>query len=332
MGNIIVLEGPDAVGKTTLAKAFNEHSKDPVKYLHLSYRWKDKIFDYHTAAMKLASRWAYNGYNVLIDRWWPSEACYATVYRNGSPWPLQGRMHDRVMLKYGGHYVYCLPDEDTIKRFEKLKTQREEYADNIDKVCQMYKDLYFGNRTAKDEGNFAHKMIKSGGVGSLPYVHMYTINRWGSHLKEYVENVLEHATRWRERQYHKALDPDYHNFVGYLPTAKYLFVGEQVRPKKHMYWPFIEYGNSSLHITKSLDELWFNEMEGVWANAYDEKGNPNHDLAEIISFNPKIKVILLGKSAAKVAETFGIKGELIYHPQWFRRFNEDLTSALREVI
>tara|TARA_R100000808_G_C2114761_1_gene127765 strand:- start:19 stop:1017 length:999 start_codon:yes stop_codon:yes gene_type:complete len=332
MGNIIVLEGPDAVGKTSLAEAFKKYSDKPVKYVHLNYRWKDKIFDYHTATIKLASRWAYQGYNVIIDRWWPSEACYSTIYRGGSPWPLQGRMHDRVMLKYAGHYVYCLPDDDTLSRFEELKTQRDEYADEIEDLCEMYKDLYFGNRTTKNKGNFAHKLIKSGGVGSLPYTHMYTINRWGRHLKEYVEYVLDQATRWREKQWPKALNPDYHNFLGYLPKAKYLFIGEQVKPKKHVYWPFIEYKNSSLHITKSLDELWFNEIDGIWANAYDENGNPNHDLAELISLNPKIKVLLLGRSAEKVADVFGIQGKKINHPQWFRRFNEDLTSALKEVI
>ncbi len=54
-GQIIVLDGPDAVGKTTLAEAFLKKYPD-TKYLHLIYRWQDKIFDYHTAAMKLAGK------------------------------------------------------------------------------------------------------------------------------------------------------------------------------------------------------------------------------------------------------------------------------------
>ena len=76
---IIVLDGPDAVGKTTLANKIVEMYPN-TKYLHLTYRFKDKIFDYHTAAIRLASKWA-KTHNVIIDRWWPTEAWYATVYR-----------------------------------------------------------------------------------------------------------------------------------------------------------------------------------------------------------------------------------------------------------
>tara|TARA_R100000084_G_scaffold83769_1_gene39275 strand:+ start:382 stop:570 length:189 start_codon:yes stop_codon:yes gene_type:complete len=53
-GQIIVLDGPDAVGKTTLAKKIQERVPN-TRYMHLTYRWKDKIFDYHTGAIHLAA-------------------------------------------------------------------------------------------------------------------------------------------------------------------------------------------------------------------------------------------------------------------------------------
>ena len=102
---IIILDGPDGTCKTTLAqelcKAFD------ARYLHRTYRWKDKIFDYHTAAMRFAAR---SKKPIVIDRWWPSEAVYAKAYRGGSEWPLQGRMCARVAINYGAMYIYCLTD------------------------------------------------------------------------------------------------------------------------------------------------------------------------------------------------------------------------------
>ena len=40
-GQIIVLDGPDAVGKTTLAKKIQERVPN-TRYMHLTYRWKIK--------------------------------------------------------------------------------------------------------------------------------------------------------------------------------------------------------------------------------------------------------------------------------------------------
>ena len=138
---IIVLDGPDAVGKTTIAKEFIKKYPN-TKYIHNTYRWKDKIFDYHTAVMKLAGKWAQT-HNVIIDRWWPSEACYASVYRNTSAWPLQGRFHERLALKYGVVYLLCLPDQNTIDRHAQMKLKREEMYENIEDLCDIYYKLYY---------------------------------------------------------------------------------------------------------------------------------------------------------------------------------------------
>ena len=138
---IIVLDGPDAVGKTTIAKEFIRKFPN-TKYIHNGYRWKDKIFDYHTAVMKLASKWAMT-HNVIIDRWWPSEACYASVYRNTSAWPLQGRFHERLALKYGVIYLLCLPDQNTLDRHTEMIKVRDEMYENIEDLCDLYYKLYY---------------------------------------------------------------------------------------------------------------------------------------------------------------------------------------------
>tara|TARA_Y100001963_G_C6757576_1_gene437724 strand:+ start:767 stop:1777 length:1011 start_codon:yes stop_codon:yes gene_type:complete len=319
-GQIIVLDGPDAVGKTTLAEAFLKKYPD-TKYLHLIYRWKDKIFDYHTAAMKLAGKWAMT-HNVIIDRWWPTEACYASVYRNTSAWPLQGRFHERVALKYGAVYVLCLPDEKTISRHERLKKERDEMYDNIDDLCKLYHKLYYGDKKHIDKGNYIDQLILSGGLEDTSYYIPYTIDRWGAHLNTFTEMVMHVASKMREMQWLDALTPSEQNILGHRQFAKYLLVGDQVNPKyKNIFWPFFEYGNSSLYLTEAMHKMWLKERDFIWTNSRDHTGKPDVKFIRAAK-EEKIKVIALGTKALGVMNEFGINPDAcLHHPQWYKRFN-----------
>ena len=75
---IIVLDGPDGAGKTTLAKYLQGHYG--AKYIDMTYRWKKNQFEYHTAAIHHAIQLSQKQL-VVIDRWWMSENIYADVYR-----------------------------------------------------------------------------------------------------------------------------------------------------------------------------------------------------------------------------------------------------------
>ena len=51
---IIVLDGPDACGKTTLAKDIEtvcNRFEIPFQYQHAEYRFKERIFNYHEAIL-----------------------------------------------------------------------------------------------------------------------------------------------------------------------------------------------------------------------------------------------------------------------------------------
>ena len=111
---IIVLEGPDGSGKTTLAKMLVDEYG--FAYRHLTYRFKDRMHLYHWAALELCLKDAETG-PVVLDRWWPSEIVYADVFRGGSKWPLWPRMLDRVALKHGVTYVWCIPSNEEGKLF-----------------------------------------------------------------------------------------------------------------------------------------------------------------------------------------------------------------------
>ena len=316
---IIVLDGPDAVGKTTLAKKIQEKVPN-TRYLHLTYRWKDKIFDYHTAAIHLAAKWSKLS-NVIIDRWWPSEACYATTYRRTSAWPLQGRFCDRVALKHGVVYINCLPDHNTIERHKLMKEMRVEMYDNIDKLCDLYTDLYYGNPEHEDKGNYIDQLILSGGMQQIPYCLPYTIEKWGAHLDQFVDLIMHVGKTHRECQWKTALDPDDHNILGHRHFAHRLFVGEIVNPKyKGVFWPFYEYNNSSLYLTQALHNLWLNERECAFTNVKDKDGKVDLRYVEEAQRND-IDIIAMGNVAADTMQKHKIEPDgIIKHPSYYKRF------------
>jgi len=326
---IIVLDGPDAVGKTTIAKEFIRKFPN-TKYIHNGYRWKDKIFDYHTAVMKLASKWAMT-HNVIIDRWWPSEACYASVYRNTSAWPLQGRFHERLALKYGVIYLLCLPDQNTVDRHTEMKKVRNEMYENIEDLCNLYYKLYYGDLNHKDKGNYIDKLILSGGVKDIPYYIPYTIERWGAHLDTFLDLVMHVATEMRDSQFQDALSPFEHNVLGHSKFAKYMFVGDRVNPKyRDIFWPFFEYGNSSLYFTEALHDLWIKERDYMWTNAYDKDGKIDLKYAELAK-ERGINIIALGKNALKALKQKRIEPyEIMPHPSHYKRFNGSKNHAIVE--
>ena len=155
---IIILDGPDGTGKTTLAERMCTELN--AEYLHLTYRWKERIFDYHTAAIRYAAR---KRRPIVIDRWWPSEAVYSKAFRGGSDWPLQGRMCDRVAKKFGVIYVYCLPDDvqSAVANHAELKQQREEMYEDIEAVAvPVLTHRVITNFAAESQGMTSKRVVE----------------------------------------------------------------------------------------------------------------------------------------------------------------------------
>lgn len=139
---IIVMEGPDGVGKTVLSMALKK--KLDARYLHLTYRFKNMMSTYHTAAIKLAARSAQSS-PAIIDRWWISEIIYAQVYRQGSKFIRDYFLLEHVANRLGVVYVLCLPkDRQTyVSHYNRLKGEREEmYDHSMEDVYDQYESFY----------------------------------------------------------------------------------------------------------------------------------------------------------------------------------------------
>lgn len=303
---IIVLDGPDGTGKSTLAQAMVKELG--ARYLHLTYRWKNKMFDYHTAAISTALIWS-ETQPVVIDRWWPSEIVYADAYRGGSRWPLGHRLFEKIALKHAVTYVFCIPqDKDAyLKHYNELKGKRVEmYDEGMERVYDGFVKIF-------------SKLSRRMGVS------LYDYTKDGHHVSElaHIFNSLAHD--YRVDQWQPALDRKFLNFTGHIGQAKYLVIGDQLKPKtRREVWPFFEYGNSS---------QW-------WAEALDFAGVPEHDIISMNALMPDdsgferrvktfideypgqgLKVLALGGNASKYLDTLKtVEYTQIHHPQYYRRF------------
>lgn len=144
---IIVLEGPDGVGKSSLGLALTKYLG--AKYLHLTYRFRDKMDLYHYAAIRCCAHWAQNQ-PVILDRWWVSEILYAEAYRGGSPFIKRHFLLEHIANKIGLTYVVCLPENrqqyfDHYLTVKAGRTQTELARDppeGVEKVYDLYVDFY----------------------------------------------------------------------------------------------------------------------------------------------------------------------------------------------
>jgi len=301
MHPIICVEGPDGSGKTTLCNKLAEYFGNS-KYIHLTYRFKDRMFDYHTAAIELCLKYAQHQ-PVILDRWWASEKIYADVFRGGSKWPLGGRMLDRVGLKHGVTYVFCIPSDQKAyyERFEKLKESRDEMYTTMQGVYDGYAELY-----------------KSLGP-RFDAVH-YDLDTHGRFLDDYCRWLLDHAFSVTDLVAPEWEDPKNRLVAGNSWKPKILLVGDQSNPKtRREVWPFFEYGNSSLWITNALAELGIGEDKLAWANAHAPEGIQVPLDRYVDELQPS-SVVALGHSASAALNRFQIDHDMIKHPQWYRRF------------
>ncbi len=139
---IVVVEGSDAVGKTTLIKnALSTWAKGGV-YLHCTYKHTTEAIERHQTRMfVIAVRRLLEGKWVFMDRWWPSDAVYSPAFnRQRISTELTWLFHQLLISTQAGGYVFCYDAlwEDTVARHAKMLTIRPEKFSNISDVAKHY--------------------------------------------------------------------------------------------------------------------------------------------------------------------------------------------------
>lgn len=162
---LIVLEGPDGAGKTTLAKNLAKYfatSREETVYLHSRYHKNQWLYD--CALVRRAIIASISGKNVVMDRSWIGDNIYGRIYRDGGG--IWVRQHDALLRRYGAVYAFCLPPRETvIAEHKKKHAAGLEKFNTVDRIYDAYYDLWHGNALnwAADGMNYVEHLSTYGG-------------------------------------------------------------------------------------------------------------------------------------------------------------------------
>jgi nicotinamide riboside kinase len=310
---IVILDGANATGKSTLAAELARKHDGVV--MHQTYRFRNKIFDYHTAVIRRAVKLSMTRL-VILDRLWLSEFIYAEVYRGGTPWPLQGRFVERVLAKTRAITVVCA-STDSDKLRQRYVANRQDRTD-----ASAVKNLEINERYLGVPSRFNKWFSR--------YPLLYDMDEVSLDLMiSVIEQYIAIASPLPD-----LIDDD--NFVGPI-SADTLMVGDRPNAKHRWTWPFYEYNNCSLWLMTQLEKLGVWERELMWTNVCADTSTITR--LGNMGILGGVRILALGQNAAVKLKEIGLtEFRVISHPQYARRFEhegskyrDDLTSALQNV-
>ncbi len=311
MGKVIILEGPDGGGKTTLAnqlvKEFGyvrKHEGPPPPGADLVARYQELLND------SIESK-----QDVVHDRLWLGERIYGPISRGVDRLGDEGqRLFDRIHTSKKILQFVCLPPIETNQSVYSLKVQeKDDYLKSMDKWKEVYSS--YNNWLYNNMGPFYQLFDYSNGDTA----------KLAASLADY---------------YYLGRFPK--GMVG-SSKARYLFIGDQPNHES-IDIPFHALNGSSGYLNRAIAMAGIKESELALANAYGPRGREFHALGSILNAVPNVeKIFLLGNESVKWYGSdlnAGIKIPCrVYnlpHPSYLKRFKGNnpqiLANAIRKVI
>lgn len=318
---IIVLEGADCTGKTTLAKGLVERF-DGV-YIH--NRYHKNIWPFFMASMRWAIRESQRRL-VVIDRHWISECIYARVYRGGStvPWDVRG-LH-RVLRTYGAVYVICAPPvEAVVDNHKRVKSTRKEMYDDVKDVAHRYCKLWDGGLPQLEYPDYVEQISAAGAYHHFCWQHYdFHTALTDVAFKREQDRIIEYLHLVRSRTHDVALDnyKTVWEVAGNLKRADAIFIADRPggnRPN----WPFCHHAGSSSYLNGALHGARVDEDAIAFVNTNGQYGPlmlQHLNQLEFAIRSPTI--IVMGSAAENACDNAGVIVDAkIPHPQYARRFH-----------
>lgn len=131
---IYILEGPDGVGKSTLARAIADKSKGHILHCSWAPGWGDmRIYFLKILQAAQSLDWYQD---VVIDRWAPSEKVYGEVFRGGAQFDTVRFILDNAPRE-GVKWVICR-HPNAVENHLKHKEERDEMFDDMTKIVDGF--------------------------------------------------------------------------------------------------------------------------------------------------------------------------------------------------
>jgi len=133
---IIIIEGPDLAGKSTLVKQLNINNDFEVVHF-------DKPvpnFDFHESYLNVLDK-----ENVILDRYFFSEIVYSKIFGRQCKVSKETVQQIKEKLKNKPHQlIFVNPGIDTLKRRYRERGDEIISESQIEKIVQEYENLFFG--------------------------------------------------------------------------------------------------------------------------------------------------------------------------------------------
>lgn len=308
MGKVIILEGPDGGGKSTIAKKLVEHGfhytheGPPPEGVDLIAHYLRKLNDSIEAP-----------YDVVHDRLYLGEMVYGPIFRGQDRLGIEGlKLFSRLHASKVIHQYICCPSRETLKKnYDAKLLEPDDYVkgfDNLWKVYDKYIDLF-----------------------SSPSFPELCNCFWFNYEENTCEAILG--------QLRRPMINLPNGTIGRI-DAKYLFIADTPNhPSIDV--PFFAITGSSGYFNKALELAGIHELDLAISNAYGPSAQ-SHLLSEILENLPKVKYIF---TMGRVAQDWicwedqrddslrpGITVIPIPHPSYLKRFKGHNPQVMADLI
>lgn len=142
---MIVVEGPDGAGKSTLVQKMIEAfglEEFPTSEGDRDNMYKHTISRGYIGLEEMVSP---SGNKTLVfDRWYFSELVYGPLWRDGycAFTPTQQKHFDQVIRAVQPPIIFCLPELSTVKKNVEASHQLDKVSETIEKIYWKYYRLW----------------------------------------------------------------------------------------------------------------------------------------------------------------------------------------------
>ena len=330
MKGLILLDGPDCSGKTTLCTTIiqqaNVRGYSAMRH-HLGRITKGKTWEIHAeAAISYIKKMNSEDIIVIADRHFLSEGVYGRVYRDGGEYPYAMRYMDMLFNRACALKVICCPSTETVVRVhKKMKEERhEEYSDGMDKVANIYQAIWHSSvsPTSLPGGDYTSQLAALGGVQdkALWYRYNYEIDDVRLYANYLLDELYEESS---SRNLFESL-----SFNGTPGKRSTLIVGDHMDNGNRFSIPFFENSGPSLFFAKTLHKLAIHAEELCLVNIKEPEG-----LSTVIKLAPICKrVVVIGREAERDMRLHGINFDAFCrHPRHAEKFNQNDDTYAQEL-